>query len=80
MMKAELFNNEANSIWKRAASISPTELLQVELEFYRKMLIFFQIGESCYFIFNYQTLGLDFASKEVESLLGYTQEEATIDV
>ncbi|MBN9297996.1 MAG: PAS domain-containing protein [Filimonas sp.] len=77
-MKLELFNDEANRIWKRAAvEDDSVSLLQPELEFYKKMLIFFQIGESYYLIFNYQTLEIDFVSREITNLLGYEPHEAS---
>ncbi len=46
--------------------------LQFELEIYKKLLTFFQVGDYCYYIFNVPALDLEFTSKEVETLLGYS--------
>ncbi|MBS1690407.1 MAG: hypothetical protein JSS96_16875, partial [Bacteroidetes bacterium] len=52
-MKLELLSIEAAKIWKRFSDSEEqaTDLLQLEIDFYKKLLIFFEIGESCYFIF-----------------------------
>jgi len=80
-MKLELFNSENNKIWKRIAESEERidDLLQLELDFYKKLLVFFQIGESCYFIFNFQTLEFDFISNETETVLGYAAGEMSKD-
>lgn len=76
-MKLELFHNEAAKIWKGITKQgeNPTELLQLELDLYKKLLIFFQVGESCYLIFSFQRLQFDFVSEEIKDVLGYTREE-----
>lgn len=78
-MKLELLSNEAAKIWKRASDSEEqaTELLQLEVELYKKLLIFFQIGESCYFIFNFQQIRFDFISDEATAMLGYAKDELT---
>ena len=80
-MKLELFNNEATKIWKRLSdsSESGSTLLQLELDLYKKLLIFFQIGESCYLIFDFQRAIFDFVSEDVTTLLGYDSHLFTAD-
>lgn len=80
-MKLELLSNEAVRIWKRASDSEEqaTELLQLEIDLYKKLLVFFQIGESCYFIFNFQQIRFDYISDEVEQMLGYSKAESTVD-
>ncbi|WP_439695968.1 LuxR C-terminal-related transcriptional regulator [Mucilaginibacter sp. AW1-7] len=80
-MKLELFNNEATKIWKRISDSEErtAELLQLEIDVYKKLLIFFQIGESCYLIFNFQLVHFDFISEEVKTLLGYNRQEFSAD-
>jgi DNA-binding CsgD family transcriptional regulator len=78
-MNLELFTGTATKIWKQAASESNTELLKVELDIYKQLLNFFQVGDYYYYILNFQTQSLDLISKEVESVLGYTPEEATVE-
>jgi DNA-binding CsgD family transcriptional regulator len=70
-MKLELFNTEANNIWKKAASESTPEQLRFELNLYKKLLSFFQVGDFYYLIFNVTIFDLEFASKEIEMVLGY---------
>ncbi len=81
-MKLELFHNEAAKIWKGITEHSekPAELLQLELDLYKKLLVFFQVGESCYMIFSFQRLEFDFVSEEVKDVLGYTREEFNVDM
>ena len=75
-MKLDLFNDEASKVWKRVASGKEvTDLLHIELELYKKLLTYFQVGECCYYIFNFQKLEFDFVSREVEQVLGYIPQE-----
>ena len=78
-MKLELFNTEANKIWKRLASGTDPDLLQMELDLYKKLLNFFQVGDYYYYIFNFKTLELELVSPGVELVLGYKPAEVTID-
>ena len=81
-MKLEIFSNQANRIWKHLSESEETvgELLKLELDFYKKLLVIFQVGESCCFIFNFQQLQMDFVSDEVETLLGHPKEEVTTEL
>lgn len=78
-MKLELLTTEATKIWKKASESEERvpELLQLEINLYKKLLIFFQIGESCYFIFNFQEVRFDFISDEASIMLGYAKDEIT---
>jgi len=78
-MKLELLSTEATRIWKRASDSEEraTELLQLEIDLYKKLLIFFQIGESCHFVFNFQEVRFDFISDEATAMLGYAKDELT---
>jgi len=77
-MKLELFNNEANKIWKRHATESVPDLLQLELDLYKKLLNFFQVGDYYYYIFNFQTMQFDLVSPGMETMLGYEPAAMTI--
>jgi DNA-binding CsgD family transcriptional regulator len=70
-MKLELFNNEANKLWRSMSSGAPGHDLQVELDLYKRLLNFFQTGDYFYFIFNIKKLDFDLVSHEVEAVLGY---------
>ena len=74
-MKLELFNAEANNIWKKAAGSTTPEQLRFELDLYKKLLSFFHVGDYYYIIFNIPILDLEFTSKEIEMVLGYQPSE-----
>jgi DNA-binding CsgD family transcriptional regulator len=76
-MKLELFSNEANKLWTRMSSESVTDSLHIELDLYKKLLNFFQVGDYYYFIFNLKNLGFDLVSPHVETVLGYSLSEFT---
>lgn len=76
-MKLDLFNNETKKVWKSISGNAPHELLQLELHLYKKLLMYFQLGESCYFIFNFQYIKFDYVSEEITNLLGYPSEKIT---
>ena len=79
-MKLELFNTEANNIWKKAAGAPDIGQLRVELDLYKKLLSFFQVGDYYYMIFNIPVLELEFTSKEIELVLGYRPSEFKMQV
>jgi len=70
-MKLELFSNETNKVWTRIASESAMDNLHLELDLYKKLLNFFQVGDYYYFIFNLKNLEFDLVSPQVETVLGY---------
>jgi DNA-binding CsgD family transcriptional regulator len=79
-MKFELFQTEANKIWKKVSAESSDKQLAFELNLYRKLLSFFQVGEYYYWIFNLTYNKLDLVSKEIEDILGYQPAEFTLRV
>lgn len=81
-MKLELFNHEASKIWKRVSQSNQQAAipLQLELELYKKLLVYFQIGQSCYLIFNFQQLQFDFVSEELTAILGYATQDVTLNL
>jgi len=70
-MKLDLFNAEANNIWKKVISDNPPDRLRFELDLYKKLLSFFQVGAYYYIIFNVTMLELELVSREIETVLGY---------
>ena len=79
-MKLDVFNTEVNKIWKNLSDgerINDNMLL-TELEFYKNMLVFFQVGETFYTVFNFQQASFDFVSNDVVHLLGFAPEEYTV--
>jgi DNA-binding CsgD family transcriptional regulator len=78
-MDTQLFNIEANTIWKKAASNAAPEQLHIELDLYKKLLNFFQVGQYFYWVLNVCDYKLDFVSQEIMSLLGYLTSEFSLE-
>lgn len=76
-MKLELFNKETQKVWKSISGNASNDLMPFEIQLYRKLLVYFQLGQSCFFIFNFQRLAFDHVSEEVEALLGYRVQDIT---
>jgi len=57
---------------------STTEGLHIELDLYKKLLNFFQVGDYYYFIFNLKNLAFDLVSPQVETVLGYGPSEFNV--
>jgi DNA-binding CsgD family transcriptional regulator len=77
-MKNEPFNLEFNKVMKGLSNETAPSRLNLEQDFYKKLLNFFLIGESYYFIINHQSLVTEFVSKEIEEVLGYHPSDFTI--
>jgi DNA-binding CsgD family transcriptional regulator len=78
-MKLDLFNSEANKIWKSVAGETATDMLRMELDLQKKLLNFFQVGDYWYYIFNLTTRKLDLVSEGITRVLGYQPSEVTIE-
>src|ERR1700719_5317381 len=78
-MKQEPFNIEFKKIMKQLSNESTPSLLNLELNFYKKLTNFFLIGDSYYFIINHHSLLMEFVSKEVEDIMGYHPSEFNIE-
>lgn len=77
-MKKESFDLEFNKISKWIVNRSAPELEELELDYYKKLLNFFLIGDSYYFLLNHHNLKCELVSKEVEDILGYHPSEFDI--
>ena len=77
-MNKEPFNLAFNKLMKGLSNESAPSMLKIEQDFYKKLLNFFLIGDSYYFIINHQSLAIEFISKEVEDVLGYHPYEFNI--
>lgn len=77
-MKEDDFNREFNQMFKWLGNESSPSLLKFELDLYKKFWNFFLIGDSYYFIINHHTLTVEFVSKEMEILMGYSTSEFDI--
>jgi len=70
-MKKEPFTLEFNRLIQGFINKSAPSLVTVEQDFYKRILNFFVIGDSYYFVINHQNFTIEFVSKEVENVLGY---------
>jgi PAS domain-containing protein len=78
-MNLQKFNNETFKVWRQISSEVEGESLKLELELYKKLLNFFQVGDYYYFIFNIANIEFDLVSPEIEKVLGYPASEVTIE-
>lgn len=77
-MKQEPFDLEFNRMFKWFGNESSPSQLRFELDLYKKLLNFFLIGDSYYFIINHHNLMFEHVSKEVEDVMGYLPSEFDI--
>jgi len=70
-MKFELFNEETRKVWKRVSTVAAKDKLELELDIYKKLLSFFQVGEYYYIIFDINAIEFDFVSPHIKAILGY---------
>lgn len=76
-MNNELFKKEAINIWSKVAARVSDEQLHLELEVYKKLLNFVQVGDYFFWVFNIGNYSMN-ASQEVQRVLGYSPSEFTI--
>ena len=74
-MEQEIFKEEFNKMFKWFTNESTPSQLKFELDVYKKLLNFFVMGNSYYFIMNHNSLTFEVVSKEVEDVLGYTPDQ-----
>lgn len=77
-MRHSVKYNSIMQLWSHLTKEITTEQLQLELDVYKKMLHFFQIGDYYYVILNFATLELDLVSPNIEKVLGYAPNEIDI--
>ncbi len=78
-MQPALFNQEFNKIFTWFTNeVTTPGLLRLDIELYKKLLDFFLMGDSYYFVLNHHNLECDVVSKEVENVIGYTRDEFNI--
>jgi DNA-binding CsgD family transcriptional regulator len=77
-MKPQLFRQEFNKEMKSLSNdSSPSQFSAIDL--YKKFWNFFILGDSYYFILNHHNLEMEFVSKEVEDVMGYTPSEFNVE-
>lgn len=70
--------NKVYTIWEEFSKKDNAKELQFELDVYKKLLRFFQVGDYFYLILNFNTLELDIVSAGIENVLGYRPSEFNI--
>ena len=77
-MKQESFDLAFTKIIKGLANDIAPSSVELEQILYKKLLGFFLIGDSYYFVLNHHSLTVEFVSKEVEEVMGYHPSEFDI--
>lgn len=68
---------EAQNIWQAITSAPRLKDFVIEIDFYRKLLQVFCVGNFYHFIFNIRRMNFDFISPEMPNVLGYAPEKIT---
>src|SRR5947209_4035393 len=78
-MKPKVFTEEFERVfqWYGNANFSPG-FLKSDLDQHKKLLDYFLIGDSYFFIINHHTLSFEMVGKEVEDVMGYLPSEFNI--
>lgn len=79
LMNLKKFNSETLKVWRQISSEVEGSPLSLELELYKKLLNFFQVGDYFYFIFNAVDIGFDFVSPDIQKVLGYEPAEWNVE-
>lgn len=77
-MQPELFNYEFTKIFRLYGNKNSPAPLNPDLKLYKQLWNFLLPGDSYWFMVNYHLLELEFVSKEIEQVIGYTPSEFTI--
>ena len=77
-MKPKIYE-ESGKIWKRLSEGADETELHFELEVYRQLLNFFQVGDYYYFIVNIKQASFELVSHDITRMLGYSPEEVNLD-
>lgn len=78
-MNTDLFSLEATNIWRKAPSETNVGQLHIELELYKKLLNFFQVGDHFHLVFNLVSIQVDMVSSDVKTVLGCQPSEFNIE-
>ena len=70
--------NETNKLWQGLVKDGKEINLGLELEIYKKILNITHIGDYYYYVFDLATLQFEYVSNNMTSVLGYSQEEFTV--
>ena len=70
---------ESIKIWQKYAQVEKNEDFSLQLEVYKKLLHFFQVGDFFYYVFNLSTLGFDMVSDGIKKVLGYEPSDITLE-
>lgn len=70
--------NETHKIWQGSVKVGKEINLGLELEIYKKIINITHIGDFYYYVFDLATVRFEFVSPTMTNVLGYTQEEFTV--
>jgi PAS domain S-box-containing protein len=75
----KLILDQANKVWREIGQYKKPEKFELEIEIYKKMLNFFQVGDYCYFIFSPPEMRMEYTNPSITKLLGYHPDEFTLE-
>lgn len=77
-MHPEMYNQEFNKIFRRYRNENLRYPSNPDFEAYKRLWNFLLPGDSYWFVVNYQKLEMEYVSKEIEQVMGYSPSEFTI--
>jgi len=75
----KLILNEAQKIWTEIGQHKTPGELKLEVELYKKLINFFQVGDYYYMVFNPPEMVIEYASDSMTQHLGYSKEEFNLE-
>ena len=70
---------EVHKKWEELGKNTPQVSLELEIEFYKKLLNIFQVGPCFYLIFNPSAKSIEYISNNVTEITGYELDEISLD-
>ncbi|WP_168196307.1 LuxR C-terminal-related transcriptional regulator [Echinicola soli] len=76
----KLILDEARQIWREIAQHKAPGKLELEVDLYKKLINFFQVGDYYYMVFNPPEMTIEFTSESIADILGYPPEDFTLEL
>ena len=77
-MQPEMYNHEFRKIFSLYGNRNSPSILNPDFDVYKRLWNFLLPGDSFWIVVNFHMLNLEFVSKEIEQVLGYSQSEFTV--
>lgn len=77
--KTSLFYDNVKKVWHEIAKKNDTQDVTFQVELYKKLIDFFQVGSYYYFIFNVQKAEFEYINENIYTVLGYNSDILAAD-